>query len=178
MKKLLLVSTLGLGALAANASDTAFFQASLTPDIAINSRETVVNGIALSIWGENQQHALALGFVNGSTDESSGFSWGLVNYSDGYHGVNWGIVNVNLTSFTGWQDGIVNVAQGDFVGFQSAWLVNYAENMQGLQLGLVNYTKSLNGVQIGLANIAMNNENFTAFPHELAKGFPIVNWSF
>lgn len=178
MKKLFIVSSLGLSALAAQADDSAFFQASLTPDIAIYSRSTEINGVTLSIWGENPQHSLALGFVNGSTGESSGFAWGLVNYSDTYNGVNWAIANVNTTSFTGWQSGWINVAEGDFVGFQSAYLVNYAKNMQGLQLGLVNYTENLNGVQIGLANIAMNNPWFSDFPNKLATGFPIVNWSF
>jgi hypothetical protein len=45
-------------------------------------------------------------------------------------------------------------------------------------LGLVNYAENLHGVQIGLANIALNNPWFKEFPDKLATGFPIVNWSF
>ncbi len=48
----------------------------------------------------------------------------------------------------------------------------------GLQVGLVNYAEELHGVQIGLANIAINNPWFSEFPDKLATGFPIVNWSF
>jgi hypothetical protein len=43
---------------------------------------------------------------------------------------------------------------------------------------LVNYAENLRGVQVGLANVAMNNPWFNEFPDKLATGFPIVNWSF
>ena len=178
MKKLLIIALLAAGVAGVRADETPFFQASLTPDIAIYPKITRINGISLSIWGENPQSGFALGFVNGSTGDSSGFTWGLVNYSESYTGVSWAWVNVNKTSFTGWQSGIVNLAQDKFVGFQSGWIVNYAKEMHGLQLGLVNYTEELHGVQIGLANIAMNNGWFDKFPDQLATGFPIVNWSF
>jgi hypothetical protein len=74
-------------------SDEAFFQLSLTPNIALQSKETTVRGISLNIWGENPQHSLTLGFVNGSTGDSSGFSWGLVNYAENYTGVQWSFFN-------------------------------------------------------------------------------------
>jgi len=154
------------------------FQASLTPDIALRSRTTEIDGLMLSIWGENPQHGFAIGFVNGSTGDSSGLTVSLINYSDTYRGASWGVINVNTTSFVGWQEGFVNVAQDEFKGFQSAGLLNYSRAMTGLQLGLINYTENLHGVQIGLANIAMNNPWFDDFPDKLATGFPIVNWSF
>ncbi len=175
MKKLLLISTLLSVTLGLNAQSA--FQASLTPDIAIHSRATEINGLALSIWGENPQHALALGFVNGSTGNSSGLSWGLVNYADSYTGVAWGFVNVSRTSFTGWQDGFVNFSQGEFLGLQMGG-INVTEKMNGLQLGFVNYSENLRGLQIGFINVAANNPWFTDFPDKLATGFPIVNWSF
>lgn len=180
MKKLLLISTIGLGfaAWTLQAENSEFFQASLTPDMAVESKTTLIEGLSLNIWGENPQHGLTLGFVNGSTGESSGFSWGLVNYSESYNGVSWGLANLNLNGYNGWQSGWVNICKKDFVGLQSAWILNYAQNMTGLQVGLVNYSEHLNGVQIGLANIAENNEWFDAFPNQLAKGFPILNWSF
>jgi hypothetical protein len=178
MKKILVITTLLISIAALKAEEAPVFQASLTPDVAIHPKTTEIHGLSLSIWGENPQQGVALGFVNGSSGDSSGFTWGLVNYSESYTGVSWGLVNVSTTSFVGWQDGWVNVAQGDFTGFQSGWLVNYAKNFRGLQLGLVNYTENLRGVQIGLANIAMNNPWFSDFPDKLATGFPIVNWSF
>lgn len=175
MKKLLLISSLALVTLGLHAQSG--FQASLTPDIAIHNKTTEIDGLALSIWGENPQHALALGFVNGSTGNSSGLSWGLVNYADSYTGVAWGCVNVSRTSFTGWQDGFVNFSQGEFLGLQMGG-INVAEKMHGLQLGFVNYSENLRGLQIGFINVAANNPWFTDFPDKLATGFPIVNWSF
>ncbi len=163
MKTKLILCSLVATAAACTAG-AAGFQASLTPDIALQSKTTEISGLSLSIWGENPQHGVALGFINGSTGDSSGFSWAfLANYDDSYTGVQWGFVNLSKKSFVGWQSGFINIAQGDF---------------QGLQWGLVNYSENLNGVQIGLANIAENNDWFTSFPDQLAKGFPFVNWSF
>jgi len=152
-------------------------QLSLAPDIALYPRTTVVRGLSLNIWGENPQSGVALGFVNGSTGQSSGFSWGLVNYAETYTGVQWGLVNSSTQNFTGWQSGCVNVTQGTFTGFESG-VVNVSEDTTGFQLGVVNYAERLNGVQLGLANFAMNNAWFTDLPDNLATGFPIVNWSF
>jgi hypothetical protein len=176
MKKLTLVISLAVSARFAKAGE-AGFQASLTPDIAINSRLTQIDGVALSIWGENPQHAFALGFINGSTGDSLGFSLGLLNYSDSYIGVSIGLINVSQEEFHGWQDGLVNISQGTFSGFQSGW-VNVSEEFHGLQYGFINYAENLDGVQIGLVNIAMENPWFDEFPNKLATGFPIVNWSF
>ena len=178
MKKLFIITALAISAAGLRAEESHFFQASLTPDIAIYPKTAQINGLSLSIWGQNPQQGIAVGIVNGSSGDSAGFSWGLVNYSETYTGVSWAWVNVNQTSFTGWEYGLVNVAKGDFTGFQSGWIFNYAGKMKGLQLGLVNYSQNLQGVQIGLANIAINNGWFDDFPDKLANGFPIVNWSF
>jgi len=167
-------------AAAATTSDSgeAFLQLSLTPDIALQSKDTTVRGVSLNIWGENPQHSLTLGFVNGSTGDSSGLSLGLVNYAENYTGVQWSFFNYCKGDFKGWQSATVNYTQGSFVGLQSGW-INYAKDMKGLQLGLVNYAENLDkGVQIGFANIAMNNGWFDEFPNKLAKVFPFVNWSF
>ncbi len=152
-------------------------QLSLTPDIALYPKSTMVRGLSLNIWGENPQSSLTLGLVNGSTGDSSGFSWGIVNYDETYRGVQWGVVNFSRESFIGWQRGCVNIAQGTFVGYQSG-LVNVGQTTTGFQLGVVNYAENLRGLQIGLANLAINNPWFTDFPDKLATGFPIVNWSF
>jgi hypothetical protein len=164
MKKIIVIAALAISAAGLQAEDAPFFQASLTPDIAIHSKTTEIRGISLDVWGENPQHSFNLGFVNGSTGESSGFSWAFfVNYADSYTGVQWSMVNISKTSFLGWQAGLVNYSAGKFTG---------------LQWGFVNYAENLHGVQIGLANIAMNNGWFDQFPDKLAKGFPFVNWSF
>jgi hypothetical protein len=181
MKKLLVLITLTFSVAGLQAAEHGF-QASLTPDIAVHPKTDQINGLALSIWGENPQHGVALGFVNGSTGDSKGFTWGLFNYADSYTGVSWGLVNYSKVSFVGWQGGIwlplANVSMGKFTGFQDAWLFNYDQEFHGFQLALVNYTENLHGVQLGFANIAMNNPWFKEFPDKLATGFPFVNWSF
>ena len=143
-------------------SGSKFFNLSLVPDVAIHNKDTRINGIALSIWGENPQSAFAWGFVNGSSGNSSGFSLGLMNYSQTYKGVEWGFVNYSSELFVGWQNGMVNVGK----------------EVHGLQWGAFNYADSLKGVQVGLINIVNQNPWFKEFPDKLAKGFVFVNWSF
>jgi hypothetical protein len=163
MKKILVIAALVVTAAGLKADDSHFFQASLTPDIALQPKTAEISGISLDLWGENPQHCFALGFVNGSSGDSGGFTWSFIaNYSDSYTGVAWSFVNISKTKFVGWQAG----------------MVNYAQEFHGLQWGFVNYAVELHGVQIGLANIAINNPWFNEFPDKLATGFPIVNWSF
>lgn len=176
MKTSLVLSVLLAGTAGLQAGESVF-QASLTPDIAIFSRTTQINGLAIDIWGENPQHSLNIGFVNGSTGDSQGLAWGLVNYAQSYTGVAWGFVNFSRENFVGWQGGVINCSQGAFMGLQSGG-VNVAQGFKGLQLGFVNYAEDLKGVQLGFVNVALNNPWFTALPDKLATGFPIVNWSF
>ena len=175
--KILLVASVvvvsGVSALA----DESAIQLSLTPDIALESRSTVINGFALDVWGENEQHSFNLGFINGSTGDSSGLSVGLANYDESYTGVQWSVVNLSRDQFTGWQAGFVNCSQGSFTGLQSGGL-NISEQTTGVQIGFINYSENLNGIQIGFANIAENNPWFSELPDKFATGFPIVNWSF
>ena len=186
MKKLLaclatvLVST---GALA----ETRPFNLSLTPDIAVYDRSDTIEGLTLSVWGENQQTSLALGIANGAIGQSAGLSVGILNYADSYKGLQWGLVNYTKQDFAGWQGGFlfgvvvsaVNYTGGTMQGFQ-AGVVNYAGRLTGLQLGVVNYAAAADaGVQIGLVNIVRQNTMwFSGLPDELAPGMVIVNWRF
>jgi hypothetical protein len=43
---------------------------------------------------------------------------------------------------------------------------------------MINHAEHLQGLQIGLVNIARNNPWFRELPDKFATGFPIVNWSF
>lgn len=155
------------------------FQASLTPDIAIHSRTARIEGLALSIWGENPQKVLSLGLVNGSTGDSAGFSWGfLLNYADSYRGVHWAMVNFTKGNFLGWQHGFLNYTDQNLKGVQTGF-VNYAGRVKGLQLGFVNYAeKADTGVQLGLLNLLPQNSWFREFPDALAPGMVLVNWRF
>ena len=140
------------------------FQLSLTPEIAIQDRNTRIEGLSLGIWSENPQKALTLGIVSGSTGNSVGFSWSfLLNYSDSYKGVHWAPVNYTQDYFFGWQYGFLN----------------YAREFKGLQLGAVNFAETADtGLQVGFVNVINDNKWFKNFPDELAKGMVIVNWRF
>ena len=177
MKKLFVLAAVSATGLAGLHAQSTPIQLSLTPDIALHSRDTMVQGFSLGIWSENPQQSFTLGIVNGSTGNSGGFSWGIVNYSENYTGVQWGCVNVSKGDFIGWQRAYVNVSLGTFEGFQLG-AVNVSMQTTGFQLGAFNYAQSLRGLQIGFVNIAANNPWFTEFPDKLATGFPIVNWSF
>ena len=174
--KLTALAVLGIAALSLRADDTPI-QLSLTPDIALYPRTATVRGFSLGVWSENPQWSLTLGLVNGSSGDSGGLSWGIVNYAESYTGVQWGAVNISTENFVGWKCGWINVSQGTFKGL--SWgAVNYSEDTTGLQVGVVNYAQRLNGLQLGFANVAMNNSWFQEFPDKLAPVFPFVNWSF
>ena len=109
MKKIIAAIIVSAATLGATAGEK-FLQLSLTPDVALQSRDTVIQGISLNIWGENQQSAFTLGLVNGSTGDSCGFSWGLVNYAENYQGVQFAFVNYTET-LNGLQLGFINVVE-------------------------------------------------------------------
>ncbi len=162
-------------------------QLSLTPDIAVFDRTERINGVSLSIWGENPQTALAVGLVNGSTGQSAGLSIGLLNYAENYKGLQWSFVNYTKGDFVGWQGGplvgvllsAVNYTGGSMEGLQLG-AVNYAGRLTGLQFGLVNIADSVpGGGQIGLVNVIRENTSwFTGLPNELAPAMVLVNWRF
>jgi hypothetical protein len=139
-------------------------QLSLTPDIAVHDKSTHIAGLTLSIWGDNPQTSLALGFFNGFSGMSKGAALGIfLNYADDYKGV---------------QLGSVNYVEGTMFGVQLGF-VNYVESFKGVQLGLLNYADAVNeGLQIGLINLMPQNRWFSGFPDELAKGMILVNWRF
>ena len=163
------------------------FNLSLTPDVALYERSETIEGLTLSLWGENPQTSLALGLVNGTTGQSAGLSVGLLNYADSYRGLQWGLVNYAKQDVYGWQGGfciglvgsVVNYTAGTMEGFQCG-VVNYAGNLVGLQLGLVNYAETAGpGVQVGLVNIIRQNTLwFSEAERGLAPVMILVNWRF
>lgn len=182
MKKSLVIA---LGAMVALSSiaETESFQASLTPDIALQDRGTTIKGVSIGLWNENPGSQWQIGVVNGATGDSKGLQWGLflptiLNYAENYTGAQLGLVNYASGDFTGLQWGAINYAKS-LTGVQLG-LGNCAGTVDGgFQWGLVNYTESAkNLLQLGLVNIIADNEWFTNFPDDLAKGFVIVNWSF
>jgi hypothetical protein len=179
MKKIFLLTFLTIIMAAGQAMASKPIQLSLTPNFAIYSRTTQIEGLSLSIWGENPQTSLALGFFNGFTGSSKGFALGIfLNYSDSYKGVQWGGVNYTKGSMLGWQAGIVDYVDGSMKGVQTG-LVNYAGHLKGVQFGLVNYAETATtGVQIGVINLMPQNRWFANFPDEVAPGMILLNWRF
>ena len=142
------------------------FQLSLIPDVAIHAKSTHIKGLSLGIWSENPQTAVAIGVVNGSTGESSGISLGfLANYAENYKGAH-----------LAW---IANYSSAKFTGLQLAGF-NYAERLNGLQLGFINFAASTErGVQVGLINVMKSTQGwFTNLPDEVAPAMIFVNWRF
>lgn len=174
-------------ALGAGAEENPSFQASFLPDAAMYPRTQRIEGITLSVWGENPQAAFSLGFVNGATGESSGLCLGLVNYAETYAGAQWALVNVTEANDSGWQGGplfglvgsVLNYTGGDMSGVQTG-IVNLSKKLSGVQVGIVNYTQYADkGVQVGVVNvIAQNSGWFTNWPNEVAPGMILVNWRF
>jgi hypothetical protein len=178
MKKLLIILT-GTLIVTGAMAQTKPFNLSLVPDVAVYDRNERIEGLTLSIWGENPQTSLALGIVNGTSGQSAGLSLALIlNYADSYKGVQWAPINYTADDFLGWQLGLVNYTGGFMKGLQTGW-VNGADHLTGLQFGFVNYAKTAeSGVQIGLINIISDNQWFSEMPDELAPGMIFVNWSF
>ena len=179
MKKLFVLIVAGWIAGGAIAFAAKPLQVSLTPAVSLFGPSEQIDGLALSLWGENPQTALALGIVNGSTGDSAGFSLGLLlNYAENYKGIQWAPINYTTGDFLGWQCGLVNYVDGTLKGLQSG-VFNYAGRLTGLQLGLVNYAASAErGAQIGLLNFMPQNRFFSGWPNELAPVMVLVNWRF
>lgn len=171
----------------------AAFQASLTPETALQPRTEYISGVSLNIWGENPQSGFALGIINGSTGESVGFSLALFhNYADVYsgaqaglfnevntiHGAQLGFVNYARVEVEGAQLGFLNLSEGNITGAQVGFVNYNKQKVTGAQVGFVNYTNDLHGVQLGLVNYVESFGWFDAFPSKLAKGFPFFNWGF
>ncbi|MBM4310341.1 MAG: hypothetical protein FJ119_05280 [Deltaproteobacteria bacterium] len=163
MKKTLILACLVIFMATGTALASKLIQLSLTPDIAIHSRTTRIEGLSLNIWGENPQSSFALGIVNGFTGTSKGFALGFLNYSDSYKGFQFAGVNYTNGSMLGGQLGVVN----------------YVEHLKGVQIGIINYAASATtGFQLGILNVIPKNQWFRAFPNQIAPGMVIVNWRF
>ncbi len=165
MKKLLLL-VIGCLFVTGASAESEIFQASLIPEIALHEKSVHIQGVTLSIWGENPQSALSLGIVNGSTGYSSGVSLGLLaNYAQSYEGIQlaW-VANYSALHFRGLQGGAFN----------------YAGSLNGLQFGLINVAATTaKGIQLGLVNIIQDTPGwFERFPNEVAPVMPLVNWRF
>lgn len=160
-------------------AETKPFNASITPDLSVHGSKVIIEGVTLSIWGENEQTSLALGIVNGTVGHSAGLDWSFIlNYADSYKGVQWSLINYTKKDVLGWDAGFVNFTEGVMTGLASG-VVNYADSLKGLEFGLINYADDASGVQIGIINIVNKNHKwFSDLPSSLAPVMIFVNWRF
>jgi hypothetical protein len=137
-----------------------------------------VKGIRLNfIYGVNRDvSGLDLGLINHTRGDMTGVEFGVVNVTDGdLTGWQAGVVNVTQGQFTGlqWAPWMV-LSLANFAeaaeGAQIAWAFNRADYMRGFQLSLVNVAEDMYGVQVGLINIIRSKPDLSILP--------IVNWKF
>lgn len=182
MKKTLaiLFAALSLSAFA----ETRTFELGLVSPIQLGSPETSVDGFRLStIYTVNDNvtgfdwtwiaskttgtfNGFKLGGIYNQVDKGGTIYelGGFINNFKGntkvvqvFNGINMGetVNGYRLFSFVNYADNMNGVDLG---------FVNCANNMEGLQIGLLNYANNLNGYQIGLVNYAKNSAIFPILP--------------
>ncbi|MGL5318845.1 MAG: LA_2272 family surface repeat-containing protein [Bacteroidales bacterium] len=99
------------------------------------------------------------GLYNVNTHQTKGFQFaGIANYSGNTEKAAQfaGITNIAASGTTPFQfAGIANVAD-EVTGLQFAGIANVAKRVKGVQFGLFNYAEESDGVSIGLINIVKN----------------------
>ena len=144
-----------------------------------------VTGVDLGLinHANGQMTGVGFGVVNVVDGGFAGWQSGVVNVTDQeFTGWQSGLVNVSKGTFTGLQwapwnafwspwsvVGLANFAEAA-EGAQIAAAFNRADYMRGFQLSLVNVAEDMYGVQVGLINIIRSKDEFPVLP--------IVNWKF
>jgi len=186
MKKVLslLVAMIVLTSVAMAEVETRGFEIGLFSPVQVGSREANVDGFRLStIWTVNQDvKGFDWTWIASKTEGSfDGFKLGGI-----YNQVDKGGKIYQLGGFVNNYKGEVKVGQVfsainiaekaegfrvfSFVNYAQEMdgvdigTINYAGKMEGFQFGLFNYAKELNGYQIGLINYAGNSSIFPVLP--------------
>ena len=120
----------------------------------------------IQIFPENTSIAgIRLNILYGKNTSVTGLDWGFVNSTTGVQkGVQFGFVNLTEGGFTGWQEGLVNVTRGNSLGLQSGGVSFHNGHHQGVQFSLLNYAETLNGLQLGIINIIGKGGFMPVFP--------------
>ena len=159
----------------AAAQENPFQIALVGPTIQLVDDDEDIRGIRLNIlYGVNENvSGLDFGLINHTNGDMTGFELGAVNVTDGdFYGWQAGLVNLIQGDLTGIQfsgGAIANLAAG-VEGAQIAWGFNRASAIRGFQLSLVNVADDMHGIQVGLINIIRSKRDFPVLP--------LVNWKF
>jgi hypothetical protein len=158
-----------------SAQENPFQIAFIGPTMQLVDDDEDVKGIRLNLpYGVNRNvTGLDLGFINHTNGEFSGVGVGIVNLTEGpFAGWQNGIVNVAQDRFTGLQFDPIALANvvGTGEGAQIGWGFNKADYLYGFQLALVNIAEDMEGLQVGLINIIRSKPTLWILP--------LVNWKF
>lgn len=160
---------------AVQAQENPFQIALVGPSIQLVEDDEDIRGIRLNLlYGVNRNvSGLDIGLINHTSGEFSGVGLGLVNFTEGsFSGWQSGIINIAEDRFTGLQfhpAALANIV-GRGEGAQIAWGFNKAEYLHGFQLSLVNIADDMEGLQVGLINIIRSKPKWSILP--------LVNWKF
>ena len=106
----------------------------------VNQDVTGLDVLGLASLTRGNQTGLQLGFYDEVRGDLTGWQLGI-------------FVNDVRGRARGFQSAGISNRAGDGTGFQFAALLNRAKRMRGLQISLVNWTDELEGIQLGLINI-------------------------
>lgn len=184
MKKILALASILWAFGATSYGDTKKIELGIIPPVQLGEKTDDVDGFRLGlIYAENNNVS---GFdasllVSKTTGEFNGFKYfgaynqfdnggnlksvlGIVNNYKGdmhvkqvFNGVNIGenVTGARVASFVNYAE----IMNGYDIG-----IVNFSNEMNGLQIGIFNYAGKLNGYQIGLINYAKNSSIFPILP--------------
>lgn len=167
MKKIILsVAVICLSAISVVAQEVRErdFQVSFISPFGTNGTQShlTTNKVSFNILGGYSYGNTAFEFgslYNVNTNFTKGFQFaGIANYSGNTQNAAQfaGITNIAASGSTPFQfAGIANVAD-EVTGLQFAGIANMAKKVRGVQFGLFNYAEESDGVSIGLINIVKN----------------------
>lgn len=161
-----------LSAAPSTAQENPFQLALVGPTMQLVDDDADVQGVRVNlIYGvDRNMTGLDLGLINHTRGHMTGVGFGVVNVADGgFSGWQSGAVNVAGGQFTGvqWSPWTV-LSLANFVeageGAQIAIAFNRAQNLRGFQLSLVNVAEDMYGVQVGLINIIRSKPDLWILP--------------
>ncbi|MBR4653935.1 MAG: hypothetical protein IKO72_11310 [Kiritimatiellae bacterium] len=155
MKKLLMVLSVSLAALAALANPKGYVMVAAHSPGELPSPAYDINGVRFSLlYGDCQNlNGFDFGFAGRIRERMNGaqIAIGFSIVDSDFNGFELGCVNYVGGEFSGLQLGLWN---GTVSGYGTQLgLVNTADYMAGFQCGLFNWANNLDGVQLGLSNV-------------------------
>lgn len=157
MKKLLTALMILAAAASLKAGTDGYVMLSVFSPGQIPIAATSLNGVRLNL-------------VYGECQNLNGLDAGLVGrVRENVNGLQVAAVSAVGTDAAGVQLGLVNAVEADFAGFQLALWNDVGATAKGFQLGLVNWANALEGLQVGLLNIIDE-------PQQTCRCLPIVNF--